>query len=125
MPEHLQYLVMAAIVGSGLMSGLLFAFSVVVMKALSQLAPATGALAMQRINIVIVNPVFLLVFLGTAALCLAVGVVGLRSLPSTGGALLLAGAAAYLVGPLAITVLFNIPLNNQLASSTPEQSAAL
>ena len=46
MPEHLQYFVVAAIVSCGLISGLLFAFSIVVMRALQQLPTAAGVLAM-------------------------------------------------------------------------------
>ncbi len=123
MPEHLQYTVIATIVGTGLVSGLLFAFSVVVMRALLQLAPEQGMLAMQRINVLIVNPLFITVFVGSAALCLAVLVVSWRGVPSSGALWLLCGAGAYLLGPLGVTIAFNVPLNNRLAALTAEQAA--
>jgi uncharacterized membrane protein len=115
-------LVIAAIVGSGLVSGLLFAFSVVIMRALMQLAPEIGMQAMQRINIVIINPMFLLAFLGSLLLCLAVAAVAVFGEPHPGSRWLLAGAVAYLLGPFGITLVFNVPLNNQLAS-TPAHEA--
>jgi uncharacterized membrane protein len=115
-------LVIAAIVGSGLVSGLLFAFSVVIMRALMQLLPEIAMQAMQRMNVVIINPMFLLVFLGTAVLCLAVAAIALFGEQHLGSRWLLAGSVACLLGPVGITLMFNIPLNNQLAS-TPANEA--
>ena len=68
MPEHLRLLVIAAVVGSGLVTGVLFAFSLVVMRALREMPPATGMAAMQRINVLILTPLFL----GTALLCVGI-----------------------------------------------------
>ena len=124
MQELLQLLVIAAIVGSGLVTGLLFAFSVAVMRALLQLAPEAGMSAMQRINVVIINPLFLLAFLGTSALCLAIAVViAVRGSFAAGSFWLLLGAAAYLLGPLGTTMAFNVPLNNRLASVDVSRAA--
>lgn len=53
--------------GAATVGGVFFAFSSFVMKALAQLPPAQGLAAMQRINVVVLNPAFLGVFLGTAA----------------------------------------------------------
>jgi uncharacterized membrane protein len=124
MPQHLQYLAIAAIVGSGLVSGLLFAFSAVVMRALQELPPEAGMSTMQRVNVLIINPLFLLAFMGTSALCLAIAVVGVRGASSQGALWLLAGASAYLLGPLGVTMAFNVPLNNRLASVAPNQASA-
>ena len=52
--------------GSGLMAGLFFIFSVCIMTALGRLAPANGIAAMQSINVTILNGFFLTVFMGTA-----------------------------------------------------------
>src|SRR3954466_10852494 len=60
-----------AVIGSGLMAGLFFIFSVCIMTALGKLTPAGGIAAMQSINVVILNGIFLTVFMGTAVLCLA------------------------------------------------------
>jgi uncharacterized membrane protein len=61
-------LAFAAVIGSGLMAGLFFVFSVCVMQALSRLPPEEGIAAMNAINVVIQNPLFLTAFMGTALL---------------------------------------------------------
>ena len=111
-------LTLLAVLGSGLMAGVFFAFSTSVMKALGRLAPAEGMAAMQSINIVIVNPLFLMVFLGTAGVCLAVAVLALTHWDRR-SAFLLAGAALYLIGSILVTAVFNVPMNNVLATATP------
>jgi len=123
-PLLLLLVIVAATVGAGLMAGLLLAFSIVVMRALSELAPEQGLFAMQRINALIVTPLFLLLFLGSALLCAGIAVLAARALPATAAMLLLAGAVAYLAGPLGITLACNVPLNNRLATLSPTQAAA-
>ena len=58
--------------GCGLMAGTFFAFSVFVMSALARLPAPQGIAAMQSINITVINPVFMLVFMGTALTCLEI-----------------------------------------------------
>lgn len=70
-------LYIAALLGAGLIGGLFFAFSSFVMKALSEIAPAEGIHAMQSINRVVINPAFLGVFLGTAAVSMIVAILTL------------------------------------------------
>jgi uncharacterized membrane protein len=125
MKEYFPLMVLVAIVGAGLMSGLFFAFSTSVMRALLQLPPEFGMLAMQRINLVIINPLFLVVFLGTALLCLAIGAICVINASQPGAVWWLAGALAYLVGPFSVTMVFNVPLNNRLASAKSEEAAIL
>lgn len=122
MPSLLACLAIAAIVGAGLITGLLFAFSTCVMRALLQLPPAAGMLAMQRINVLILNPLFLALFLGTAALCAIIAVLAAMALSAPGAAWLLAGAVAYLAGPFGITMARNVPLNNRLAPLGADQA---
>ena len=55
--------------GCGLIGGVLFAFSSFVMNALARLPAAQGIAAMQSINVVVINPLFMTAFLGTAAAC--------------------------------------------------------
>ena len=109
----------AAALGCGLMAGLFFAFSVAVMGALARIQPPEGIAAMQSINRVILNPLFLLVFLGTAAVCLVVAVTSLWRWHEAGAACLLVGAMLYLVGTFVVTMLFNVPLNNALDAAAP------
>ena len=55
-----------------MIAGTFFAFSVFVMRALASISAPAGIAAMQAINIVVINPLFLGVFLGTAVLCVIV-----------------------------------------------------
>lgn len=108
-------IIVAAITGAGLVTGLLFAFSNFVMRALAELPSDMSMFAMQRINKTIINPVFLVLFLGTPVLCSVIAVYSGLNINEPGSLFLLVGALAYLIGPFGITVLFNVPLNNQLA----------
>jgi uncharacterized membrane protein len=113
-----------AAVGSGLMGGLLFAFSNFVMKALLEQPPASAIRTMQAINLTIVNPLFLAVFLGTALATAILAVTGLLRLSTPGMPLLLAGSALFLLGTFGVTMIFNVPLNNALATQDPSSAAA-
>jgi uncharacterized membrane protein len=118
--DNLRFvLTLFAALGCGLMAGLFFAFSVSVMKALAGLPPAQGIAAMQAINVVILNPLFLGVFLGTAVISLLTIIVSLLRWQTPGAVYLLAGGALYLVGSLGVTVVFNVPKNEALAAVTP------
>jgi uncharacterized membrane protein len=115
-------LTLLSALGSGLMAGLFFAFSVCVMKALARLPAAQGIAAMQAINIVIINPIFLAVFLGTGVLGAAAAVIALPTRPGADPIYLIAGALLYLAGSIAVTMIFNVPLNNALAAVAPESA---
>jgi uncharacterized membrane protein len=106
-------------IGCGLIGGAFFAFSSFVMKALGRLPPAQGIAAMNSINVVVINPWFLVPFLGTAAACVFLAVSSLRAWHSPGAAYLLAGSLLYLLGTLLVTIAFNIPRNNTLAAIDP------
>jgi uncharacterized membrane protein len=105
--------------GCGLITGLFFAFSVAVMPALARLPAAGGMAAMQAINSAILNPLFLAVFLGTAAGCALLMLTALARLHAPGSVYLLVGGAFYLVGSLIVTVVCNVPKNEALASVAP------
>jgi len=111
-------------IGAGTVGGVFFAFSSFVMKALAQLPASQGVAAMQRINVVVLNWLFLGVFLGTAvlaAVCVAMSVLGWGTVRSD---LLLASALLYLIGTFLVTVRFNVPRNERLAGLAPESSQA-
>lgn len=122
MSEILEAIIVASIAGAGVITGLLFAFSNFVMRALAKLPPDKGMFAMQQINKTIINPIFLLFFLGTPLLCLVIAVQSVTSLREPGNLFLLMGALAYLIGPFGITMRFNVPLNNLLAGADPSKS---
>lgn len=112
-------LTLVTALGCGLIGGLFFAFSTAVMKALSRLPSSEGIAAMQYINVVIINPIFLSAFLGTAAGCALVIIASLLRWHYPGSVCLLVGGVLYLVGSLLVTAAFNIPRNNALASAVP------
>ncbi|OKH53760.1 hypothetical protein NIES2101_09920 [Calothrix sp. HK-06] len=109
-----------ATLGSGLIAGVFFAFSTFVMQALAQRPPAQGIAAMQSINITVINPLFMTVFLGTSAACVFLLVFSLLKWHQPGAIYLLIGSLLYLVGTFGTTIVFNVPLNDALASVEPE-----
>lgn len=116
-----------AALGSGLIGGVFFAFSTFVMQALARLPPAQGMAAMQHINVTVLNPLFLGVFMGTALLCLVLGGWTVLRWPASGGAWLVAGCVLYAVGTFGVTVACNVPLNDRLAAiqASDPQAAAM
>ncbi len=116
MPDFVPLLLVAAATGSGLVAGLLFAFSVAVMPALTRQPDEHGLRVMQTINVVILNPLFLGVFMGTAILAAAIAVVAVVLPGRVHTAWALAGAVLYLAGTFGITMFANVPLNNRLAA---------
>lgn len=116
-------LTFAAALGSALMAGTFFAFSSFVMRALGRLPPAQGIAAMQSINVAVINPWFLGVFLGTAIACAALGVLSLLGWSEPGAAWGLAGSLLYLGGTIFVTMRFNVPLNDRLAKADPDSTA--
>jgi uncharacterized membrane protein len=118
----LTVLVVASAVASVLVGGVFFAFSAFVMRALASLPPAQGVLAMQRINVTVINPLFLGIFLGNVPL---LGVtVFLARHASQSFAWLLISFVVYLIGSVGVTMAFNVPRNNKLASLEPTSAAA-
>jgi uncharacterized membrane protein len=108
-----------AILGSGLMAGLFFAFSNSVMGGLDRIPPAEGIAAMQSINRVIRNPLFLTIFLATPALCALVILSSLWRWNEPGAAWLIVGGALYVAGAFLVTVFINVPMNNALDAVQP------
>ena len=107
-------LAVVAAVGAGVMGGVFFAFSVFVMRALDRLPPLQAVAAMQAINVTVITPLFLLGFVGTALLSVAVLVVVVTG-GFAGSALLgAAGGVAYLIGTFGLTAAYNVPRNNRL-----------
>ncbi|HEX2445187.1 MAG TPA: anthrone oxygenase family protein [Vicinamibacterales bacterium] len=120
----LDLLTLACALGSGLVAGFFFAFSVCVMWALGKLPPPQGVGAMQVINVVVINPLFLGVFLGTAALSALMLALSLLHWESAGAATRAGGSLLYLVGSFVVTMAFNVPRNDALARVAPETPEA-
>jgi Predicted integral membrane protein len=111
-----------AAVGTGLAGGIFFAFSSFVMRALGVIPPRAGIAAMNAINVTVINPWFMLVFLGTALLSVALALASFRWWGSLDGALLLGASLLYLLGCFGVTMVRNVPLNDALAALGPDAS---
>lgn len=111
-------------VGAGTIGGVFFAFSVFVMKALVQLPASQGVAAMQRINVVVLNPLFLGFFFGTAVLSAGGAIVSFFSWDAPRSPWLLAAGLLYVAGTFLVTIAFNVPRNEHLARLDAESSEA-
>ena len=112
-------LTLVAALGCGLIAGIFFAFSTFVMKALARLPSNEGIAAMQSINVVVLNPWFLVAFFGTGAACVLALISALMRWHEPGAVYLFVGSALYLVGTLLVTMVCNVPRNTSLASVAP------
>lgn len=120
--DALFILTLVAAVASGLMAGVFFAFSVFVMGALARLPAPQGIAAMQSINIVVINPLFLGVLFGTGVLGLALALLSLAA-GAASGLWLISGAVLYVGGTILVTMFGNVPLNNALARADAASAA--
>ncbi|MGP4018591.1 anthrone oxygenase family protein [Saccharopolyspora sp. 5N708] len=106
----------AATVFAGLMAGLFAAFGYAVMPGLREVGDHAFVAVMQRINVAIVNWLFLVLYLGGLVLsALSVGLLWF----GPGGAGLswaIAGFLLYVV-MFVVTVVVNVPLNDELAAA--------
>ncbi|KAI9131739.1 DUF1772 domain-containing protein [Acaryochloris sp. CCMEE 5410] len=114
-----------SLLGCGLVAGMFFAFSTFVMLALGQRPPSEGIAVMQAINITVINPWFMIAFLGTAVTCLGLTVFSLTQWQQPESAYLLVGCLLYLIGTLFVTLQFNVPMNDALAIVQPENPDAV
>jgi uncharacterized membrane protein len=106
---------LAGTLGCGLVAGVFFAFSTFVMRALER-RPAPEAIAvMQSINVAVLNPWFLVVFVGTALVCAGASAAAIARWQS-GSGWILAGGALYLLGCFLVTMRCNVPRNEALAA---------
>ena len=99
-----------------LVAGFLFAFAVVAMPGLKNLKDGEFIRAFQVMDRVIQNnqPLFILVWVGSAVLVILSAVLGLGQLAGGERLLLLGAALIYLLGVQLPTITINIPLNNKI-----------
>jgi uncharacterized membrane protein len=117
--QALFILTFIAALGSALVAGIFFAFSTFIMAALSRIPPEQGINAMQQINITVINPLFLLAFMGTGVVCLALGGGAFYRWEDAGTKLIMQASLIYLIGCFGVTMALNVPLNDALAAVQP------
>ena len=112
----IQIATVVCAVSAGVGSGMMYVFSTGVMQGLGQLPQDEAVRAMQAINVAVINPLFLGVFMGTGLF--AAMLAGVSWFGSAGpvNPWLVAGAAVYVVGVVMVTVGGNVPLNDALAT---------
>lgn len=111
--------VLIAAIGAFVIGGVFYAFSTFIMQALYRLPVPEGIRAMQAINITVMTPLFLGIFAGTALLLCGLAIVAGLNLGQPGAIHILAGAALYVFGCFAVTMVCNVPLNNAIAAADP------
>lgn len=113
----------ATIVGTGLIAGLFAAFSYSVMPGLGRSSDRTMVEAMQNINKAIMNPLFMLLFLGTGLLLIWALVLAWRQAGHPALWWIVAALVLYAVA-FFVTSGANVPLNDKLAKAGTDLAAA-
>jgi uncharacterized membrane protein len=98
--------------------GVFFTYSNSVLPGLDKVAAERAVDAMRRINVAIINPVFVASFIGPVVTGAATGFLLLGIDENTSAYLFFAAAVIYLIGGVIITGRLNIPLNDALENST-------
>lgn len=111
-----------SVIVTGLMSGLLYGWTVSVLPGTRRLPDSNYIETMQNINRAIINPAFIIPFIGTPAVLAVAAVVQFRAGDHRRGWLLASATATYVVGVLGVTIGGNIPLNDALDRFDPAGS---
>lgn len=112
-----------AAIGCGVMAGVYFAFSAFIMTAFAGIDEDHGMAAMNAINTTILSSLFMPLFWGTTIVSAALAVLALFRWDTPGSAVMLAGGVVYVAGMFLVTVFFNVPRNNALATPGPDGPA--
>ena len=101
---------------TSLVAGLLFVFAIVVMPGIKSLNDREFIRAFQVMDGVIQNnqPLFILVWVGSAVALVTAAVFGVGQLAGAARLLLVLAALTYILGVQLPTITINIPLNNKL-----------
>ncbi len=118
MPIH-DLLLLTATLLCGLTTGLVFAFTVVIMPGLRTLPDRDFLRAFKAMDRIIQNndPLFVLAWAGSVVVLIAAGIMNFSVLAGTARLLLIGAVAAYLLGVQLPTFVVNVPLNNQLQAT--------
>jgi uncharacterized membrane protein len=114
MDTWLSTLTVVGAATTGLMAGLYFAFSISVLPALARLDGDDGLAAMQHINRVILNPLFLTVFLGCGLSGAVLAISSIWTWDQPGAGLRLGGGLVAFAGNLVLTAAYHVPRNNAI-----------
>jgi uncharacterized membrane protein len=109
---------------TAMMAGLFYSFQWLTMPGLNAAEPVAAVRSMQAINLAVRNVFFMFAFFGPLVLGAIAAMLYLGSWRTAPALLTWAGFLAYALGAFGITMMFNIPLNNQLAAASPTAANA-
>lgn len=124
MKQLLSLSIFASMIGSGVLAGIFFSWSNLVMPAPGRIPAPAGIAAMNATNEVVQNPLFFLFFLGVPLLGVVLAVYAGMNLGQNGSLALIVGAILVVVGMFGVTMLGNVPMNEALARLDPDSTAA-
>lgn len=116
MSSFVFVLLQFSILAYALVGGVFLAFSDFIMRSLALTGGVGGVEAMRVINREVFRWIFMALFLGMAAVSVFIVIYSATNLTTGPGMLILFGALVYLLGCFAVTVFFNVPMNEALAS---------
>lgn len=113
--DFLIVLLMQVIILSyAIVAGVFIAFSDFIMRSLSRASGVAGIEVMQQINREVFRWLFMVLFIGLAPLSIGVALYGVFSIEGIRGHTMAAAGLVYLIGCFAVTIVFNVPLNDRL-----------
>jgi uncharacterized membrane protein len=104
----------SAILITGLSAGFFYAWEVSVIPGTKQISDRSYLETMQSINRAILNPAFLVVFMGTLLLLIASSYLQYRASVSLSFWFMLGATLAYAAGTFGVTMSGNVPMNETL-----------
>lgn len=113
-------LLWGAALSSAIMAGVYFAFSCFIMQAFNKLSASQAVASMNVINVTIVRSVFMPIFFGSTIVSLLLIIAATFHWSETGSAIMMLAGLVYFIGMFICTAIFNVPLNNRLASLEPD-----
>ena len=118
--ELIRLAVLLSALLCSLVAGLVLTFAIVVMPGIKTLGNRDYLKSFKSIDRVIQNnqPIFMMVWLGSAVVLLASTVLGIWRLEGIDRLLLIVACGIYIFGVQVPTVMINVPLNNRLQSQS-------
>lgn len=118
--ELIQLAVLLSALLCSLVAGLVLTFAIVVMPGIKTLGNRDYLKSFKSIDRVIQNnqPIFMVVWLGSAVVLLASTMLGIWRLEGIDRLLLIVACGIYIFGVQVPTVMINVPLNNRLQSQS-------
>lgn len=120
----MKWMLITGALGSGIIGGIFFAFSTFIMTSFAAISTESGVAAMNAINRVILRSWFMPVFMSMVVVSVVLVILAIRQWSLGGGSLIIAGAALYILASFVSTIIFNVPLNDRLATFQGNEAEA-